>query len=113
MPWDVDEVAINLFNRGGMKWVLLEGDTPVCAAGVSHVVNGVWESWMVGTMSNWDKYWRSITKYTRRIINEILKVEATRVQIYVLATRSKTCEWYIRGLKMKFEGRMHGFGANE
>lgn len=110
--WQTDDVAIDLHSREGVGIVLLDGERPVCAGGYSPVINHVWESWMVGTMDDWDKHWRTITKVSRRLMNQLLAGDVLRLQTAVLATRTKTCEWYVRGLKMKFEGRMHSMGAN-
>ena len=112
LEWRTDDVAINLFQRPGVQFVLLDGQRPVCAGGFSPVVNHCWESWMVGTMDDWAKYWRTITKTSRKVMDQLLAGDVLRLQTSVLATRRKTCEWYVRGLKMTFEGRMHSMGAN-
>ena len=110
--WVTEEVAVDFFVRDGTKFVLLEGDKPICAGGYDLIIPGVWHSWMVGTMENWDTHWRSITKYSRRVMDGLFEEGARRLQTCVLAERKKACEWYVRGLKMQFEGSMRNFGSN-
>jgi hypothetical protein len=111
-PWEPNEVAAEITAKTGTKWVIRDNGMPVVAMGYDHVVNDVWQSWMIGTMESWDRYWRTITKVCRKIMSAMLDVGAKRLQTCVLASREKTCEWYVRGLKMRYEGTLDGFGAN-
>lgn len=110
--WNAEAVAVDFFNRQGVKFVLLDDNRPIGAGGYDLVIPGVWHSWMIGTPDNWEHHWRSITKYSRRVMEELFNGGARRLQTCVLASRAKTCEWYTRGLKMQFEGSMRGFGMN-
>jgi hypothetical protein len=110
--WMIDAVANDFYNRMGVKFVLLDGDRPIAAAGYYMLIDGVWESWMVGTMANWSTHWRSITKYSRKVMEIMFEQNnARRLQTCVMATRLKTCEWYVRGLKMHQECVLRKFGV--
>jgi len=110
--WTTDGVANENYNRPGVKFVLLDDDRPIVAGGWDMVIEGVWQSWMVGTMENWETHWRSITKYTRTTMDLMFQNGARRLQTFATAERARACEWYVRGLKMEPEGVMRGFGAN-
>ena len=110
--WDAEVVAAEVVAKDGLKWVALDNGHPFVMGGYDHVVNAVYQSWMVGTMVDWRTHWRSITKVSRKVMQAVLDSGATRLQTCVLASREKTCEWYVRALKMNFEGHMRGFGAN-
>jgi hypothetical protein len=114
IEWIPDEVAGDFFSREGVKFVLLDNDNfPIVAGGYSPVVSGVFDSWMVGTMKTWDVHWRSITKYTRKVMDLMFaEANARRLQTSVLASRFQACDWYVRGLKMQPEGILRGFGVN-
>lgn len=110
--WLMDEVANEHYNRQGTKFVLLDGDYPIVAGGWDLLIDGVWQSWMVGTMSNWGTHWRSITKYTRRTMDAMFEDGARRLQTCATAKRTEACEWYRRGLLMQREGVFRGWGVN-
>jgi hypothetical protein len=110
--WDVDAVVNDLFNRSGTRFALMNDSVAIAVCGWEPVIDGVWQAWMVGTMENWEKYWRSITKLCRETVNIMFSNEGTRrLQIAVLASREKTCEWYVRGMKFHYESTMQQFGA--
>lgn len=108
-PWEWEQVAVEHYNRQGVKMVLLCGDEPVVAGGYDLITDGVWQSWMVGTTANWEEHWFAITKYTRKFMESLLHDSARRLQTVVLSSRKKTCDWYRKGLKMEYEGTMRGF----
>lgn len=110
--WDAEAVAAEIMGKDGLKWLVLDNKHPFVMGGYDHVVNNVYQSWMVGTMVDWQTHWRSITKVSRKVMQAVLDSGATRLQTCVLASRTKTCEWYVRALKMELEGYMRGFGAN-
>jgi len=113
LEWQLDFVASSMFNKGGAKFVFLDGDMPFCVGGWEPVIDGVYQSWMVGTLANWEKYWRSITKLSRQTMAFMFEQGARRLQVCVDTKRTKTCEWYVRGLKLELECVMHGFGIND
>ncbi len=110
--WSVENVVNDLFNRAGAKFAMMDGNIPFCVMGWEPIIDGIWQGWMVGTMDNWAKYWRSITKLCRQTIEIMFAIEGTRrLQIGVLSSREKTCEWYIRGIKFHYECTMRNFGS--
>lgn len=111
--WNVDDVANDHYNRIGVKFCLTTDDgTPVAAGGWDPIIDGVWQSWMVGTMDQWGRHWRSITKASRRVMDRLEESGARRLQTNALASRAAACQWYVKGLKMQPEGVMRGFGMN-
>ena len=112
-PWDYEEAALGFHTRDGVKFGLMDDNhIVVCAGGWEHVIPGVWQSWMIGTDENWKKYWRSITKHSRKVMDALIDDGARRLQTGALSSRTEACEWYIRGLKMQYEGTVKNFGFN-
>lgn len=113
VEWDRDRVATDFFTRVGPKWLLVSDDgTPLAAAGMEPLGRGVWQCWMVGTLEHWGTHWRSITKYTRRIMGDALATGARRLQVCCLQSRQQARVWYERGLLMDFNGELPQYGAN-
>lgn len=110
--WDSDYVATEGFNKAGVKFVFLDDNKPFCVGGWEPVVDGVWQSWMIGNMDYWESHWRTITKLCRQTMQIMFDDGARRLQTYVLESRTKTCDWYVRGLKMQPEGVFRNFGMN-
>jgi len=109
--WDFERAAIGFYNKFGIKFSLLNDEgTAICAGGWEEIIPGVWQSWMVGTDNYWEKYWRSITKYSRRVMDGLFDTGARRLQTGALASRVEACNWYVRGLKMEREGLCRSFG---
>ena len=103
-----------LASKGEIEFGLYDNDgMPYCVGGLIQVRPKVWQTWMAGTQEGWDKHWRSITKLSRRAIDDLLKSNlCNRVQCYSLHSRHKTHEWYRRGLGMDFESINHKFFAD-
>ncbi len=111
IEWDVDVVVNELFVRQGFKFALLDDDKVFSVGGWQPVIDGVWQSWMIGTAENWEKYWRSITRISRLSADYMFQsTDARRLQIAILSTREKACEWCVRGLKFEYESTMKNFG---
>ncbi len=112
--WNYEAAALAFYQRPGMKFGLMDDEgVVVCAGGWEEQIPGVWQSWMVGTAPFWNKYWRSITKHSRRIMDQMLELDdVRRLQTSALASRAEACEWYIRGLKMEYESTCKQFGFN-
>jgi len=86
---------------------------PAAAVGYHEVFPGVWQSWMVGTMDGWARNWRSITKGTRFLMDHLLdRCGARRLQLNALASRTAAIDWYVNGLKMRYDGRMPCYGIH-
>jgi len=110
--WDKDQVANECFNRTGIKFVFLDDKKPFCVGGWEPVIDGVWQSWMIGDMKYWETHWRTITKMCLKTMDIMFEGGARRLQTMASVKRTKTCEWYIKGLKMSQEGIFRNFGMN-
>lgn len=111
--FDHEAVALAFANTPGIKFTLADSSgNPIVAGGYEPVRDRVWNSWMVGTMPSWEKHWRSITKATRWLMDELYKGGAMRLQTMALASRTRACEWYTKGLLMQYEGTWRCFGAH-
>lgn len=98
------EIRFGLYDNSG---------NPYCVGGLIQVRHKVWQTWMAGTPEGWDKNWRSITKLSRRAIDDLLKSDlCNRVQCYSLHSRHKTHEWYVRGLGLELESINRKFFAD-
>jgi len=112
LEWDVESVVNHLFNKPGLKFAIVEGNVAITVGGWEPIISGVWQSWSVGTAKYWEKYWRSITKFSRRSADYVFAAEGTRrLQIAILASRTKPCEWCVRGMKFTYESTLRGFGV--
>lgn len=100
-PWDAQDVAADLFRRPGLRFCLIDDDSmPIVIAGYDPVRDGVWESWMIGSADAWQKYGKTITRETRKIMHALLASDAHRLQLTVLASRLAARSWYERALGM-------------
>lgn len=97
-----------------ITFVLYDNDgVACCIGGLVETRQKVWQTWMMGTQEGWDNHWRSITKLSRRVIDDLLNSNmGHRVHCYSLHSRHKTHEWYRRGLGMDFESINHKFFAD-
>lgn len=113
-PWNAEAVAADLFTKVGHKFVLLtDAGEPVVVGGWDPLIDGVWQSWMVGTAEGWEQHWRSITKFSHKVMRTMFQsCGARRLQTNGLAKRVLACKWYAEGLGMTHEGTMRGFGLN-
>ena len=111
-PWVPDQVANEAFNKSGVKFVFLDDNKPFVVGGWEPVIDGVWQSWMIGNMAYWETHWRTITKLCLKSMDIMFEGGARRLQTCATAARAKTCEWYVRGLKMQPEGMLRRFGVN-
>jgi len=114
-PWNPDVAANEFWMNRGPKFAVIDEEGPVVAGGWSPIIDGVYQSWMVGREGGWDKRWRSITKYSRRVMDAMLDKDggiARRLQTSASESRSLACKWYEKGLRMKYEGRFENFGLN-
>ena len=112
LVWECDDVVSALYNKVGVKFAFMDGNVPFSVGGWDPVIDGVWQSWMIGTVDNWAKYWRSITKLSRRTVDFMFSDPDTRrLQITALSSRTKACEWFVRGMKFQYESTMKCFGV--
>jgi hypothetical protein len=111
--YDPDAAAKLFLNKQGPQFTVMGADGfPVVCGGYDMSIDGVWQSWMVGSMEGWEKNWRSITKASRWLMWSLFQNGARRLQTSAIASRCQAHEWYIRGLGMKHEGVQRGAGLN-
>lgn len=112
MLWDADVVAAALFNRRGEKYLLVTDDgVPVVAGGFEPLCPGVFAGWMVGSPEGWGAFGWRITLGVRRLVESLFAGGAHRLEVMTLASRTDTCRWYMKALRMRFEGAHRGRGA--
>lgn len=92
-----------LAERGTNYTVMGEDGIPAVAGGYFCLRVGVWQSWMVGTLDGWALHWRSITKAVRWLIAALLEVGAQRLETYVIASRVRAMDWYVRGMGLTLD----------
>lgn len=110
--FDFEKGAVLLYNLPGLKFSLFCGDTLVVAGGYFDNGNGVYRSWMVGTMETWSRHWRSITEATNFVMECMLEDGVRRLETLALSSRTLTAKWYTKGLKMREEGVLRAYGVN-
>lgn len=110
--WDVDAVAMTLFNRSGLKFVLRDDDgNPIAIGGFDELISGVWDTWMICADGVWKKHWRVMTKTCNQLIQSLFdEANARRIQTTALLSREKACKWYVKGLRMDLESVARNFG---
>lgn len=98
----------------GLQAIIASDSPPIvyCIGGYSEVIPGVWQSWMAGTDWGWRNRWRSITKASLWLREELFKGGARRVQTTALASRVGAIEWYEKALHLKHEGTWAEYGVN-
>lgn len=112
LVWNAEDGAASFIAKPGPKFTILDADgMPAAVGGYEEVMRGVWQSWMCGTDAGWETCWRSITKGSRWVADQLLDGAAHRLQTNCLASRAKTMEWYERGLGLKREGVMRKLGV--
>lgn len=111
--YDPQQAILRMAMVAGPKVLVLADNVPVVAGGFWQVRPGVWEGWQLGTMAGWSAHWRTITKVTRRLNDEWLaRPDVHRLQLYGLAGREKTFEWYERSLGYRREATLSRYCAN-
>ncbi|WP_313116415.1 hypothetical protein [Stenotrophomonas indicatrix] len=111
--YDPEQAILKMAAVHGPKFIILADYTPVVAGGFWQVRSGVWEGWQLGTMEGWDKHWWHITRVTRKLNDRMLaRPEVHRLQLYGLAGRDKTFEWYERSLGYRREATLSRYCAN-
>lgn len=95
--------------QGPAFTVLDDHGLPAACGGYFYVSPGVWRSWMMGTMRGWRVRWRTLTKAARWLIRGMMEtVGARRLETTVLSTRTRTMDWYERGLGLARESEANG-----
>lgn len=111
--YDPQQAILKMAAVSGPKFVLLADGVPVVAGGFWQVRPGVWEGWQLGTVAGWEKHWRAITRWTRKLNDRMLaQPDVHRLQLYGLAGRDKAFEWYERSLGYHREATLSRYCSN-
>jgi hypothetical protein len=111
--YDPEVAAAGFIATPGIKFSVLHNDgNPAITGGFHENSKGVWEGWMVGTPDGWERCWRSITKGSRWLVDELFVSGARRVFIATIAERESACAWYVDALGFQFEGMHRAGGAH-
>lgn len=113
LPWDVGAVAARYYRGVGHKFALLNRQNmPVAVGGWEPTHGGTWESWMLTTETAWSDYGFGITRHCRKVMDTMFAAGARRLELSVLASRTRARQWYEEGLRMTNEGTRRQYGAN-
>jgi hypothetical protein len=113
VPWNVDDVANDLFGRDGVKFCVLDDALePVIVFGADLTIPGVWQTWMLTSDNAWKNHWKAITRHSRKVMKFMFdEVGARRIQTLALVSRTEACKWYVKGLRMTQESIAKGYGV--
>jgi len=115
-PYDIDGAALGNYMTVGPKWVLKDGETPICIGGYVVQRPGVYRDFMLNTSEAFEKkYWFGVTRTARRTMDWILHNGAHRVECIAparrLAARPQIEDWY-KILGYNREATLYGYCAN-
>lgn len=97
----------------GPAFVLVGTDSrPLLLGGFEPVRPGVELGWMAAVVGSWDRHWFALTREARRLMRQRFTVGVHRIEAVALASRTRTAEWFERGLGMTFEGVRRGYFAD-
>lgn len=113
--FDPEREAVKLFNAPELfKFCAIvdagQDDTALAVGGYVPLRQGVYRSYMLATNKAWAEYGRQVTVTVRRIMREMLKEHAHRLETVALANRYDACKWY-SSLGMRCEGTLAGYGV--
>lgn len=110
--YDPDLAARAYAMTGGPTFALIDADNrPIILGGFAPKRRGVFEAWLAGSMEAWERHWYRITRECMRQIDTLLTVNAHRVEVCALASRTETHDWYER-IGFKREGTLTGYCAD-
>lgn len=111
--YDPNAAARMFLAKSGPQFTVMGRDGfPAVCGGYDMAADGVWQSWMVGSMDGWEANWRTITKSSRWLMWSLFRTGARRLQTSAIASRCQAHEWYVRGLGMTHEGVQRKAGLN-
>lgn len=111
--YDPDTAARAFAMQPGPAFSLYGPDgRPVMAGGFVPERRGVYEAWLLGTDVAWSEHWRKITRVCRRQMEALFQSGAHRVHVVTSPKNTKVVEWYVRGLRMRYEGRFRAYCAD-
>lgn len=113
LTWDTDLVVRGMSRTPGAQYAALDAaGNAYVVGGMEPVRSGVIECWMLATETAWRDRYVQITRFCRRLVNQMLDNGIHRVQVYVLASRTDAMRWYETALGMTREGLHRGYFAD-
>lgn len=104
-------LADELYDRGGLKWVGYYKDEPAAMIGAMPLYPGVWGLFGFGT-DNWQKIWRPMTVFARKTMMPAVKSSgAHRAHCASPVGHDETHKW-LRFLGAEQEAVLRGYGKN-
>lgn len=101
--YDPEDIFTFVVTRPGPSFAIVIDGTPIAAGGYYYESPGVWSSWMLGTVDGWRTHWRTITKAVRWLMDGMFRIGALKLETHVQPSRTRTCEWFERSLRMRRE----------
>lgn len=97
----------------GPAFVLVGRDNrPLMLGGFEPIRPGVERGWMAAVEGSWEAHWFPMTREVRRLCRQRFTEGVHRIEALALAERTRTAEWFERGLGMQFEGCLRGYFAD-
>jgi hypothetical protein len=110
--YDADLAARAYAMTPGPTFALVDGyNRPLILGGFVPKRRGVYEAWLAGTMDAWRDHWYRITRECVRQMDNLLTLNAHRIEVCALASRVQTHAWYER-IGFKREGVLTAYCAN-
>jgi hypothetical protein len=113
-PFFVDGVVLDILNRPGDKWALVDDKRPndtLVVGGFTPINAGTAASWCYVHKDAWATYAGPVTVQCRRMVERALQNGAHRVETLCLAGRPHVQKWYEK-LGLHYEATLHKFGAD-
>lgn len=111
-PYNMEDAAISAVSAPGVKWTIMDDErTPIAIGGFVPLRPGVLQDWMHSTPLAWDRHGRAVTRLCRRVMDELLRTDAHRLQCVSLRSRTAAHRWY-GALGLELEGTLCGYGTN-
>lgn len=105
--------ALTLVTLQGPRFVLVGRDNrPLMLGGFEPVRPGVERGWMAAVHGSWEAHWFAMTREVRRLMRQRFTEGVHRIEAVALASRTRTADWFARGLGMTFEGVLRGYFAD-
>lgn len=106
-----EHAAARAFSWGDPKWTAFDESGPIFAMGMIPQRPGVWLMWGMTTEAAWRQP-IALTKAVLSIMRAMFQNGAHRIEHISMANREKDHAWYLKCLKLKFEGKMLAWGAS-
>jgi hypothetical protein len=107
--YNIDAALLSTLTFNGPKWSILHNDRAVVVGGCIPHRPGVYQSWFLSTPAAWQPG-IGVTGITRRVVVDMLKNGARRVETVCLADRALTRQWYEK-VGLRFEATHEQYGV--